>query len=152
MFGGGSEHSLDQKHRLHLPRRILAKIPEDEQGKLYLARGLDGCIFLFCPREWERFVEQFTSSLPPGKQKARHFQRLFLASVAEVAIDAQKRVLLPEKLRELAGIDDKVVVNGMGDHVEIWAAGRWVTLEEENTEAFEEAYEQFVNESLGGSE
>ena len=150
MFSGASEHSLDKKHRMHMPRRILSGFPEEDLERLFLARGLDGCIFLFGPAAWQRYRDEFTRSIPATK-RARNFQRLFLSSVAEVSVDSQKRILLPEKLRRMAGIGEKVVVNGMGDHVEIWAAGRWQELEEANTEAFEEAYEDFVNETLGGS-
>jgi len=150
MFGGASEHSLDKKHRMHMPRRILAGFPAEDLERLYLARGLDGCIFLFGPDAWQRYVDRYTRSIP-SKAEARNFQRLFFSSVAEVALDSQKRILLPEKLRRLAGIGEKVVVNGMGDHVEIWAAERWRELEEGNTKAFEEAYQVFVNETLGGS-
>ena len=149
MFGGTSQHSLDQKNRMHLPKRILSRLSPEERTHLYLVRGWDGCIALFPPEEWKKFSARFNRSIPPTK-KARNFIRLFFASVAEVSVDSQGRILLPEHLRELAAIRDKVVVNGVGDYVEIWSAERWAGIQEEDSDAFEQAYEEFSMQNLGG--
>ncbi len=134
---------------MHLPKRILSRLGPEERSHLYLVRGWDRCIALFPPEEWKQFSARFTRSIPASK-KARNFIRLFFASVAEVSVDSQGRILLPEHLRELAGIRDKVVVNGVGDYVEIWSAERWAGIQEEDSDDFEQAYEEFATQNLGG--
>ncbi len=148
-FIGTSQHSLDQKNRLHLPKRILDRLTPEEKRRLYLVRGWDRCVALYPPEEWKRFSNRFHQSMPATK-KARNFVRLFFASVAEVSVDSQGRILLPEHLRELAEIRDKTVVNGVGDHVEIWSAERWAGIQEEDSDAFEQAYEELSTQNLGG--
>ena len=148
-FIGTSQHSLDQKNRVHLPKRILTRLTPEERSRLYLVRGWDRCIALFPPQEWKEFSARFKKSMPQT-EKARNFIRLFFASVAEVSVDSQGRILIPEHLRELAGVEDKVVVNGVGDYVEIWSAGRWAGIQEKDSDAFEQSYVEFSTQNLGG--
>lgn len=149
-FIGTSQHSLDKKNRLHLPKRILFRLTPEEKQRLYLTKGWDGCVALYPPEEWVRFRNRFHQVLPDAKRKGRNVRRVLFASAAEVSVDSQGRILLPEHLREMAGIQEKVVVNGVGDHVEIWSAERWAGILEEGSDAFEQAYEELSMQNLGG--
>ena len=40
-------------------------------------------------------------------------------------LDANGRVLLPQMLREHAGLERKLVVVGQGNKIEIWSEGNW---------------------------
>ncbi len=51
--------------------------------------------------------------------------RAFSANAAEVKPDTQGRILLPQRLREFAGLERDVVVIGAIDRIEIWDASRW---------------------------
>ena len=42
-----------------------------------------------------------------------------------MSCDKQGRVLLASNLRRYAGIDKDVVIIGVGDKAEIWAAAKW---------------------------
>ncbi len=149
-FIGTSQHSLDKKNRLHLPKRVLFRLTPEEKQRLYLARGWDGCVALYPPEEWEHFSDRFKKAVPETKRRGRNIRRLLFSSVAEVSVDSQGRILLPEHLKEWAEIRDKVVVNGVGDHVEIWSAERWAGILEEESDAFEQAYEELSTQNLGG--
>jgi MraZ protein len=39
--------------------------------------------------------------------------------------DSNGRILIPQNLRELAGLKDKVVFVGAGNHFEIWSEELW---------------------------
>ena len=56
----------------------------------------------------------------------------FLQTVFPACEDGQGRVVLPEKLREYAGIDKDVVSIGMGDHVDIYSKAEREKLKSEN--------------------
>ena len=45
----------------------------------------------------------------------------------EVVPDAQGRILLPPRLREMAGLAGDVVVLGVSDHIQIWNSEAWRT-------------------------
>ena len=68
----------------------------------------------------------------------RKLQRLFFSYTSRVQLDASGRLLLPEKLRNLAGIQKEVVMIGVRDRVEIWSTERWDAFEAANGDAFED--------------
>jgi MraZ protein len=48
-----------------------------------------------------------------------------LANAYEVEIDSAGRILIPENLKTLAGLVDKVVLAGMHKRIEIWSEDVW---------------------------
>jgi MraZ protein len=139
MFCGDSHHSVDAKNRVFVPKRFQQDLPLDENGNRFaiLTRGLDGCLFLFPESGLERALERMdTQAFAPADQ--RKLQRLFFSYTSQVTLDASSRLLLPDKLRKLAGIEREVVMVGVVDRVEIWSAQRWEEFEAQNGAAFEE--------------
>lgn len=62
---------------------------------------------------------------PHGTEKARDIKRFFFSGASDVSCDKQGRVLLAASLRRYASIDKDVVIIGVGDKAEIWAAETW---------------------------
>ena len=56
---------------------------------------------------------------------ARKFVRYFLAGAAEVELDKQGRALIPQNLRDAAGLEKDVVLCGVGSRVELWDKETW---------------------------
>jgi len=48
-----------------------------------------------------------------------------LSGAMEVEIDKQGRILVPEYLRDYAGLKTQVVVCGVYNRLEIWAENNW---------------------------
>ena len=53
------------------------------------------------------------------------FARLMLAGAMDCSLDKQGRVVLPEYLRDYAGITKAVVVAGLYNRLEIWEEAAW---------------------------
>lgn len=120
MFTGEYRHSLDSKNRVSIPSKF-----RDAAGDvLYVTRGLDRCLFIFSAKEWETFAARLTE-LPISNKDARKFARTFLSGASECILDKQGRILLPQYLKEYAGIEKDVYVNGAGARMEIWDAANW---------------------------
>lgn len=120
MFIGEYTYSIDEKKRLAIPskfRKIIGK-------KAVITRGLDQCLFLYPMKEWKKLVEKL-SQLPLAQSDARGFVRLMLAGAMEVNIDNLGRILLPDYLKEYAGLEKKVVIAGVLNRIEIWDLKRW---------------------------
>ena len=66
------------------------------------------------------------NALPMSKRIT--LQRILVAGAADAEPDKQGRILIPARLRELAGIEGEAVVAGVADHCEIWSAERWEKL------------------------
>jgi len=122
MFLGEYSHSVDQKKRLAIP----AKFRAEAGTTVVVTRGLDNCLFVFPQREWQKLAEKL-GSLPLGQSDARGFSRLMLAGAMEVAVDRLGRVLVPDYLKEYAGLKKQVVVAGLFNRMEIWDVTRWNT-------------------------
>ena len=120
---GTYEHGIDAKGRLFIP----AKLREELGTTFYLAMGVDACLAIYPLSTWERFTEKF-ASLPMSQSAA---MRPLFANAAKCEPDTQGRIVIPQKLRQYAGLDKDAVIIGVNDRAEIWAADAWKAREEE---------------------
>ena len=122
MLVGTFEHRLDVKGRLVIPARF-----REELGSSVVASfGIDRCVSVYSQRSWEGILERL-HNLPYSKGKTRDLVRVLLASAHEVPIDPAGRILLPQSLRDQAGIEQEVSLNGVLDHIEVWDSEKWNT-------------------------
>lgn len=120
MFMGEYNHTIDAKGRLIVP----SKFRESLGDTFVVTKGLDGCLFVYDNEEWAAFEEKL-KSLPITNKEARQFVRFFLAGAAEVEVDKQGRILVPNILREFAQISKDVVLIGVASRIEIWSKERF---------------------------
>ena len=120
MLIGEYEHSLDVKGRLILP----SKIREDMGEKFIITKGLDKCLFGFSQTEWANFEEKL-KTLPLTNKNARTFSRFFVAGATTCELDRQGRILVPQTLREFAGLEKDVVLTGNLNRIEVWSKEKW---------------------------
>ena len=120
MCMGEYNHTIDPKGRLIIP----SKFREALGDTFVVTKGLDGCLFVYDNEEWNAFEEKL-KSLPITNKEARQFVRFFLAGAAEVEVDKQGRILVPNILREFAQISKDVVLIGVASRIEIWSKERF---------------------------
>lgn len=118
MLIGEYAHNVDPKGRVIFP----AKLREDLGIQFILTRGLDNCLFVYSTTEWAEIQEK-TKNLPMSK--ARAVQRFLFSSACVVEPDKQGRILIPQNLREHAGIDKDVMIIGVSTRAEIWDKAAW---------------------------
>lgn len=126
-FHGQSTHLLDPKGRLCLPKRIHALVPADGDGErgVWLTRGQGGCLWLFTDAEFEaRIAKLPDATFDNGLSQS--VEREFWASTFKTRLDGSHRVLIPEELRELAGLGlgKECCVVGFRGRVELWSPER----------------------------
>jgi MraZ protein len=120
MFIGEYTYKMDEKKRLAIPikfRKILGR-------EAVITRGLDSCLFLFTLKEWKKLAEKLTK-LPLSQSDARGFSRIMLAGAMNVKLDGLGRILIPDYLREYAGLSKNVVIAGLYNRIEIWDENKW---------------------------
>jgi MraZ protein len=81
-------------------------------------------LFLYTKNEWEKLAQKL-AGLPFAQANTRAFARLMLAGAMDVEVDKQGRVMLPDYLRQFAGIKKNVVVAGLYSRLELWDAKKW---------------------------
>ena len=115
---GEFKHTIDAKGRLIIP----AKFREELGATFIVTQGMDNCLFIYPEEAWH-ILEDKINQLPISK--ARNLQRFFFSSAADVETDSQGRILLPQNLRQYAGLEKEVTVIGVSGHAEIWDTDRW---------------------------
>ncbi len=117
---GNQQHTLDDKNRVRLP----AKFREELGNKYILTPGTGGCIFVYRADETEKLLATLGSleSLSPEREE---WIRSIVSEGAAVEADSQGRFLLPQNLKEIAGIDRNVQIVGSISKAEIWSEERW---------------------------
>lgn len=121
MLIGENHHVIDEKGRVFIP----AKFRDDLGESFVISKGLDKCLFIYSKKEWKTFEDKL-NSLPMSK--GRDLQRYFFAGAEEVEMDKQGRITIPPMLREHAGLDREVVINGASTRAEIWDKQRWLEI------------------------
>jgi MraZ protein len=120
MLLGEYRHTLDDKNRLAIPSKFRKLL----QGGLVLTKGLDECLFLYPKAAWQRLAERI-ANLPISQSRSRAFARMMLGGAMEETLDGQGRVVIPDYLREYAGLGKGIIVAGLYDRLEVWDAERW---------------------------
>ncbi len=122
LFIGQYEHGIDDKNRLFIPSRFREK----SHGPDYiLTQGLEKCLFLFPIQYWQDIALKLDTLPLSNKREERAFKRILLSAACEAEVDSQGRILIPQHLKEYAGMTRHVVVLGVLRHVELWSKEEW---------------------------
>lgn len=131
MFSGSSSINLDLKGRIAIPTRYRTELQEicDCQMVVTVAVndqcvGEQGCLWLYPLPEWEK-LELTLSKLPTLNKMAGKLRRFLIGNAMKCQMDAQGRLLLPEKLRKFSVMEKHVVLLGLLNKFEIWNEVAW---------------------------
>jgi MraZ protein len=120
MFIGEYTHTVDEKKRFSLP----SKFRKDLGRKVVVTRGKDHCLVLYPHKTWATISQEV-------KQRGHvesdpRYERFTFSGASEIEIDSIGRILVPEFLREFAGLSNTIVLTGVHDRVEIWNDKKWL--------------------------
>ncbi len=125
LLTGEYKHVVDNKSRVLVSNKLRNQIDADEHGSnFYLVLGANGILCLYP----ETYYEQIVMSVAPNTvapDEAVAFERISFALSSKVELDGQGRLLLNERLRNRAGLRDKITLVGVRDHIEIWNDEDW---------------------------
>ncbi len=134
MLVGSSQRTVDPKGRIILPRDFR----KDFEAGLIVTKGLDNCLLLYPMKEWEKLVRRI-EEMPSGSESTRRFTRLFFANAQHLLPDAQGRVLIPPRLREMVGIDKEIIFVGLSNKAEVWDPEKWAAYSRESEKHYEQS-------------
>jgi MraZ protein len=142
MFKGRFEHSIDDKGRLSIPSKFREVLVEHFSEHLVITNDFDNCLVAYPLQVWREF-EAAVASKPQFNASIKHLKRFYISGAVECPIDASGRILLPQNLRDYAGLAKDVVLVGQVKIVEIWSKENW-------KRAFDESRSGFNAEALSG--
>jgi len=120
MFLGQYVHSFDEKSRLTVPVKYRELIADGA----FVVQGLDRNLMVLTPSAFE-IIYQRIMAMNLTDPTARLLRRVILGNASQLDVDKAGRILLPQQLREFAGLDGEAVLVGQGDYFEIWSPTLW---------------------------
>ena len=114
---GEYQHTLDVKGRLFIP----ARLRDELGGVFFVTLAIDKCLAAYSAESWQIFSDK-VNAMPYVKQRK---MRPLFAFAARCELDSQGRILLPQNLRDYAGLTKSVTIVGSNNHAELWDADSW---------------------------
>jgi len=146
-FIGDYTVRLDSKGRLSFPAAFKKQIREAVQDGFVLKRDVfENCLIMYPMEEWERQNKIIKARTNPYNKEHARFLRMFFSGTAEVALDANNRMLIPKRLLEYAGIENEVVMAGQSGKIEIWSSEQYGRVSETDDD-----FAAMAERILGGS-
>ncbi len=137
---GTEEATIDEKGRL-----LVSKKKRERLGEPFvMSVGPTGCLVAYTVEAWNIEVGEVLSN-PSTNLGRQQYARMLSGSAADdLRFDKQGRVVVPQRLRELAKLKDKVFVVGCIDRMEIWSAAAWKDYEKDPDGYGKERREAFI--------
>jgi len=129
MFYGRSRYTIDKKGRMTIP----SGFRDDSPNGVVVTKGLDGNLMAYAKEVFDSYADSM-NSLSLTDPNMRSLRRELLGNSKELIYDAAGRVLIPLNLRKLAGIEDEVMILGVGNSLEIWDINRLAEFEEAHSD------------------
>jgi len=143
MLLGQYDGKLSEKHQVALPKKF-----RDELGdRLIITKGFENCLIAVSEENWKTLLEG-TEGKPFTSKNTRELQRFLLGNATYVELDGKGRFVIPEFLRNFAGIKNDVIFAGIQRFVEIWDKTKW----EENQKELSENITSIAERLSAGNE
>ena len=144
---GTEEATIDDKGRI----LVSTKKRERLGNGFAIVFGTRGCLAAYPQGIWERMLEEILQydSINAGREQ---YTRLLLGTAEDdMKFDAQKRFVVPQKMRDAAKLTKNVLLVGCLDRVEIWAREEYELFQKDpetygrqRHEAIAKAYNEMV--------
>ncbi|MBP3815717.1 MAG: division/cell wall cluster transcriptional repressor MraZ [Firmicutes bacterium] len=120
MFMGTYNNSIDAKNRMIVP----AKHRDQLGDGCVITIGIEKCLTIYSQESWNKQAEKM-ESIPESDLESRKYVRLFFSHAEECTFDKQGRIIIPEHLKDYAGITKELVTMGVKTKIEVWAKEVW---------------------------
>jgi MraZ protein len=120
MLIGQYDGKIGEKHQAALPKKFRDVLGD----KLIVTKGFENCLILVSEENWKTLLEG-TEGRPFTNKNTRELQRFLLGNATYIELDTKGRFVLPEYLRDFAGIKTDIIFAGIQRFVEVWDKKSW---------------------------
>lgn len=132
-------NTLDEKGRILFPSKLRSGVTGDT---LIVTKGLDHCLWLFSPEEWESLSSKLMKTASPFNQKNLIVLRRLIAPAVQIDLDKSGRLSIPQSLREYALLSKDCIVLGINKYIELWDLTTYKAYIEQTESSFQSAAEE----------
>ncbi len=130
MFRGSAPAKIDDKGRLKVPTDF-RRFMEERYGPDLFVTSVQGDSALLYPLPvWEEMEARLQAMPSTDRTKNRFLERVSYFG-QQLRLDIQGRIVIPQILRESAGMNGDVVVSAHLDHLVVWNRDRFLARMEE---------------------
>jgi MraZ protein len=115
-FVGSHTHQIDDKGRVSLPAAFRREAADQ---RFVLFPAFPPALTLYPEQSWMD-VERRLAEMQAKNPEARMYVLSVMSSAVELTPDAQGRILIPARLKEIAQLTNQVTVVGAIDKIELW--------------------------------
>lgn len=116
---GTYECKIDAKARVMIPAPLKKQLDSLSDGFVLKRSVFQPCLELYPMKEWNELMQK-VNKLNRFKKENNDFIRRFTYGVKVVEIDSAGRVLIPKDLVAFAKIEKEIVLNSVGNFLEVW--------------------------------
>lgn len=124
MFRGSSPAKIDDKGRLKVPTEFRRLLEERYGSEVFITSVTGESANLYPLPVWEE-IEGRLSRLPASNRARQRFLERVNYFGQQLKLDSQGRVVVPQILRDRAGMFGDVVISGRLEFLEIWNRERF---------------------------
>jgi len=117
LLTGEYRNTLDEKGRIMFPVKLRTELTG---SSLILTRGIDRCLWLFPPEQWQVLSDKVMESASLFQSQSRSVLRRLVAPAQVVEFAKTGRISIPQSLREFAGLGKNCVFLGINKYFELW--------------------------------
>lgn len=149
LFRGTHHHSIDAKGRTSLPAVYRELLKQQGADRLIVTRGPDRALWAFAPASFE-VLERNLAAHSQLDRMVRHAVDFLVGNAVDCTLDKMGRVLVPQVLRDWAGIEPEGEVVWVGgiDRIRLWSGPRWTAANGSGNDELDAATTDFLA-SLG---
>jgi len=138
MFRGHFTHTVDDKGRVAIPARFREVLSGLQEERLVVTKyGMRGkhCLDIYPLAAWRQLEERILARKRFDPQLAS-FRNYYISGAHECGLDGQGRILVPQLLRDYAGLKRDVMFTGDIDKFRAWDKEAWEQVFASDEEAF----------------
>ena len=119
LLRGNHPTRIDDKGRLKIPNGFRTSIESQHGPELFVTSVSGDYVRVYPMAVWQE-IERKLAAVPPSHPARQRFLDRVNTFGQDAGMDKQGRVLIPQLLRELAGMTGEVSVLGLQNHLAVW--------------------------------
>lgn len=119
-FRGRFTNKIDAKGRVSVPAKFRSVATAQGLSGVICFPSIGGQVIEGCGPAFSQIIDDMLERLDPFSLERDMLASVLIGSSMELMFDADGRVVLPEELRDHAGIKDEATFVGLGQKFQIW--------------------------------